>query len=413
MSELTLTEDQQAALEAFTSFIANPESEVFVLAGYAGTGKSTLVNYLLSELPKIIETTQMINQDETDWEVVLTATTNKAAEALAGITNGLVSTIHSHLKIIPQKDLQTGKSSLMIREDAGLRTHEILFIDEASYIDHELLQLIFECVDNCKIVFIGDPAQLTPVNSNKTPVFTAGFKTAQLSEVVRQAKGNPIIDLATTFRTTVNTGLWEQVTVDGQHIVHLPRDDFDRAVLAEMSRPDWHHNDSKVLAWTNKAVIAYNQGIRNILQGVPHLEVGDYAVCNEYINKGRQSIKTDQTVMVTDIEEATQHGVEGWLVELDRNSDFFLPASRDKKKALISEARAENNYTLLQYIERNWIDLRAQYACTINKSQGSTYDRVFIDLDDMAKCRNRNLLARMLYVAVSRAREQVFLTGNV
>jgi ATP-dependent exoDNAse (exonuclease V) alpha subunit len=61
----------------------------------------------------------------------------------------------------------------------------------------------------------------------------------------------------------------------------------------------------------------------------------------------------------------------------------------------------------------NWIDLRAAYAQTVNKSQGSTYDRVFIDLDDIRRCNSGDQIARMLYVAVSRAREQVFLTGDL
>lgn len=60
-----------------------------------------------------------------------------------------------------------------------------------------------------------------------------------------------------------------------------------------------------------------------------------------------------------------------------------------------------------------WIDLRAAYACTINKAQGSTYDKVFIDLDDIKKCNSGNQIARMLYVGVSRARLIVYLCGDL
>ena len=64
-------------------------------------------------------------------------------------------------------------------------------------------------------------------------------------------------------------------------------------------------------------------------------------------------------------------------------------------------------------IERTWIDLRAAYAQTVDKSQGSTYDKVFIDLDDISHCTSGARIARMLYVAVSRARHQVIFTGDL
>ena len=84
----------------------------------------------------------------------------------------------------------------------------------------------------------------------------------------------------------------------------------------------------------------------------------------------------------------------------------------DKNKRL-KEAKANNEISVIAQIETEWIDLRAAYACTINKAQGSTFDRVFIDLDDIRRCNSGDQIARMLYVGVSRARHQVFLTGDL
>jgi hypothetical protein len=125
------------------------------------------------------------------------------------------------------------------------------------------------------------------------------------------------------------------------------------------------------------------------------------------------SIRTDQTVQITAINPATEHGVTGWNVVLDDMHQAFLPASLVDVKAAIKRARNTDNWSLVQHIDTHWIDLRAAYACTINKSQGSTYDRVFIDLDDVRACRNMNTLARLMYVAVSRARLQVIMTGDL
>jgi len=82
-------------------------------------------------------------------------------------------------------------------------------------------------------------------------------------------------------------------------------------------------------------------------------------------------------------------------------------------EAKAKEARKNKNWSMVDDIEERWIDLRPAYACTINKSQGSTYDQVFIDLDDVKKCNNANTIARMLYVAVSRARDKVIFTGDL
>ena len=64
-------------------------------------------------------------------------------------------------------------------------------------------------------------------------------------------------------------------------------------------------------------------------------------------------------------------------------------------------------------MDNNWIDLRAAYASTINKAQGSTYKTVFIDLDDIKRCNSGDQIARMMYVGVSRASQRVWLTGDL
>ena len=413
MSEFTLTADQQAAYRSFVAFITDPVAAVFVLAGYAGTGKSTLVNKLLTDLPATLKTAQLIGQSDIDWEIQLTATTNKACEALAEITGEEVRTIQSFLGLRPVKNHKTRETELKAHRGAEVQQHKIIFIDEASMMDVNLLELLGDWTDECKIVFIGDPAQLPPVKSNTTPVFARGYPQSSLTEVVRQANGNPIIDLATAFRNTVNGAPWGQFKPDQEHIIHLPRHDFEKAIVTEFTRPDWQHSCSKVLAWTNKTVIAFNQAIRNVVQGVPELEAGDYAVCNNYLQAGKYSIKTDQTVLITEIHKSTQKGVNGWFIEMDGRHASFMPASLEEKKARLKKARDEEDYNTVRVIEDTWADLRAAYACTINKSQGSTYDRVFIDLDDIAKCHSGNQIARLMYVAVSRARHQVYLTGDL
>lgn len=408
----TLSDDQQAALDQFVKFLVSPVEQVFVLRGYAGTGKSTLVKTMMENMPKYLKMAKLVNDKAYDYEIALTATTNKAAEAFADITGMEVKTIHSFLGLRVNTDFRTGITQLIPRSSIPEQGY-ILIIDEASYIDSALLTHIFRQTTNCKIMFIGDPAQLKPVKATGTPVFDAGFTTAALEKVMRQAEGNPIIDMATHFRNIVMTGVWAPFKPDGQHIIHLPRGDFEDAIIDEFTRPNWRYKDSKILAWTNNCVIRYNHAVNNQISGDPNFAVGDYVVCNKHVMSGKQSIKTDQLVHITTIEDPViHHDVLGNFITLDHVNRFFFPKHLMDKKERIKVAKAMDDYHVLQEIEERWIDLRAAYAQTINKSQGSTYDKVFIDLDDIARCNNGDDIARMMYVGPSRARHQVYLTGD-
>jgi ABC-type transport system involved in cytochrome bd biosynthesis fused ATPase/permease subunit len=95
--ELVLTDDQEAALKAFCEFLFDPVERVFVLSGYSGTGKSTLVKTLIDRLPGYIRTVKLIDSTYKELQIQLTATTNKAAESFAHATGMDVITIHSFL----------------------------------------------------------------------------------------------------------------------------------------------------------------------------------------------------------------------------------------------------------------------------------------------------------------------------
>ena len=412
--QFVLTSDQQLALNAFNLFLIDPVETVFVLSGYSGCGKSTLVRTLLDRLPDFQKTVRLINPSQKDYLPELTATTNKAAENLSQITGMEVKTIHSFLGLRVQTDFRTNITTLVARANFTIPTNILLFIDEASFIDKELLGYVFSRTQNCKIVFIGDPAQLIPVKAINTPVFNAGFTGAALTEVVRQSAGNPIVDLSTKFRHTVNTGEFFGFKPDGHHIQRLDRSIFNEVIEEEFTRADWRYADSKILAWTNKCVIGFNQYVRNLAKGDPHFQVGDYAVCNSFLAIGKQSIKTDQLVQITAIEEDSEHhDVEGNWVTMDYTIRAFQPKSLAAKNTRIKQARAADDISLVTEIESRWVDLRGAYACTINKAQGSTFGSVFIDLDDVGRCNSGDQIARMLYVAVSRAKNHVYLTGDL
>lgn len=408
---LTLSAGQEAALLAFQQFLCDPEAKYFVLSGYAGTGKSTLVKTILANLDTYLACARLLN-DQVQEEYILTATTNKAAEALAQITGKEVKTIHSALRLTLNFDYEAGKNVL---SDDSVQAiyNKIVFIDEASYVSGQLMGYVDDNTMNCKIVYMGDKAQLTDVMTFDAPVFKAGFNEAGLTEVVRQAAGNPIIEIATSLREWVNTGIAPKIRLDHNHVRHVDRATFDNEIVTEFSRRDWRYASSKVLAWTNKTVIEYNKFVREHAKGDPDFQVGDYATVNNYTKAGRISFKTDAMVHINDIGEPQyRDDVRGRFFTIN-GTPVFVPFSLADWNARIKRAKAEKDYEKVKYLSESWADLRAVYAQTVNKSQGSTYDKVFIDLDDISRCRQTKVLARMLYVAVSRARHNVILTGDL
>lgn len=411
--EFTLTVDQQGAMDALYQFLCDPIETVFVLSGYSGCGKSTLIRTLLDCLPGFMKTARLIDPSQKEYVVELTATTNKAAENLSAITGIPASTIHSFLGLRVQTDYRTNVTTL-IPKNRDIAEGYLLVIDEASYIDNQLLNLIFSKTRKCKIIFVGDPAQLTPVKSTGTPVFDAKFTGAALTQVVRQAEGNPIVDLSTKFRQTVNTGNFFSFKPDGHHIQYMERAAFNKAIEMEFSRPNWRYQDSKILAWTNKCVINYNHFVRNHVMGDPQFEVDDYAICNSFLQIGRQAIKTDQLVQITTISpDIERMGVLGNDFVLDHTITSFMPKTLASRNARIRQAKADGELYKVAEIDNEWVDLRSAFACTVNKAQGSTFDTVFIDLDDIRRCNSGEQIARMLYVGVSRARHHVYLTGDL
>jgi hypothetical protein len=410
---IQLNEQQQAAKDQFMSFLSDTDATDFVLEGFAGTGKSTLVSVLLDESPKMLAAIQLITQEHREWEIVCAATTNKAAEVFGHMSGHEVKTVHKTLGLRIQKDHKTNTAFTIEIDKRHKLRNVLLFIDEASYLDVDLIQMIKKKCLDCKIVYIGDPAQLAPIKKTVSPIFNLGFPTAKLTAIMRQAQGNPIIELSAKFRDVVNGADWFQTELDNHHLVWLPRHEFEAEILKVFSDPDLRGDSARVLAYTNKAVIAFNKGIRGAIQGLSDLQIGDYAIVNNAIHTSSCKLNTDQEVCITHAQPCTQLDVPGRMVVMDSTYEAFLPYHLEDKKQRLKQARANGHWISVAEIEDQWVDLRAAFSCTINKSQGSTYDKVFIDLDDVRKCNSGNQISRLMYVAVSRARYNVYFTGDL
>lgn len=433
---IALNVGQENAVKEVHGFLSTVEENFMTIKGAPGTGKTTVVKHVVSSLEKYHKTRELLGmKGKTNLKVIFAATTNKACDALKhslGAHNE-VRTIHSHLGLVMETDPLTHKDHLVDSHRNLDLSHQLIFIDEASYIDNELMDFLYKKVHHTtKVVFLGDPAQLKNPGSNVMPAFDSGFREAELTEIMRVQHGetvNPIQPVCEALRAYILSGCQGDLPppiMDNKHIHWLPRDKFDALLLKDMTSPDWSFNTSKLIAWRNKTVVSYNRRVNQALQGTPVFVDGDYAVNNHFVKgtKTTGALRTDAMVLIEKIEPTTSMGVKGYMVYLDAvpGKIFFMPekhsdiinVQRKLLKTLTDDFEHDKPiHDMITTIKNTWVDLRPVFAQTVFKSQGSTYRRVFVDLSDIGACRDWDQKIRMLLVALSRAQMQVFLTGDL
>lgn len=386
---MQLNQGQQKALDTLLAAVIDPNQKLITLTGAGGTGKTTILKQLIKELEDLAV---LMPEYLLTWH--FTATTNKAVAALSDAIGPSVevTTIHNLLGLVPQQ----GK--LKQRRAPTVQHKSIVVIDEASYIGEELAQHIAPIVDQVTlIIFVGDSYQLPPVKDEISDIFDPKIiPQIELTQVMRQADGNPIQELSLALRDVVKNHGEPNITLDGVNISWLNSDDFIKAFCNDciISAP----GAVRALAWTNQTAQHYNNQAALACNGRTEFHAGDIVVNNHYFKSSQQSIPTDAIVRI--------YSISPWFTDFGKTMRN-IATSYGEITELHKDYTATPEQRLYYYP-----DLRYTYASTINKAQGSTYDTVYIDLNDLAKCNDRDLQLRLLYVAVSRARHKVVFTGD-
>ncbi len=421
MSTLKLTNDQNNASAAFTSFLLDDNEKFFVISGGAGSGKSTLLKHLLDTLEDKYKMVNMLKQrNQKCLTVALTATTNKAVAVLKEMGNAEPTTIHSFLKLTLKPNFKTGKTQLVKTKKTQKISNHLIVIDEASMIDFidpdgamTLYDFIEELVDDsCKIVLVGDQFQLAPVNHSTTLMETLSCDKAELNQILR----NTGIIKATgqQFKDTVKTGKFNPIIADGCDLQQVDGPTFQRLMDQAFTDEHYTSHTAKVLAWTNARVIAYNDHIRKLKGYGSSITAGETVVTTKPIIGRGYNIPIDSDVYIKDIEpETKERNVAGCYVTLGSGHTAFLPNSQVEAKALLKRYAKKKDWMEYFSVKDSWLDLRPNYASSTHKAQGSTYETVFIDMINIGKCRVPSDVARMCYVAITRASKQVIIYGDL
>ena len=418
-----LNQGQKDAAEAFMEFLFSPDKE-YIITGPAGVGKTYLMNYINDNtMPRYEEMCELMGIEPLYNGVVMTATTNKAADVLSQSVGRPAQTVHSYFNLTVRDDYSTGQTTIKKTNRWKVHGNKIIFIDEASMIDTELWKMLQEGTVNCKLVYVGDRHQLAPINEDLSPVYKHDTEMSEILVPVRNAGSPALLNVCQQLRDTVATGIFQPIQevpgvidiLDGQQM----QDEILNTFLHQT-------HASRILAYTNKRVIEYNDHIRSIRNLPAGYQVGEFVVTTSVVHHGSGQIPVE-----TELEILQNHGparlsIDGehdvWLdVEYLDVKDSLgvtlqkIPVMTDRKHfneltAYYSKAKQWSTYFDLK---NNIADLRPRDAATVHKSQGSTYDTVFIDLGNISTCHQPKQVARMLYVAFSRAKSRVFLYGQL
>ncbi len=446
---------QDVVLQKLSHFVlSGSKDSLFLLKGYAGTGKTTLIGTLVKNLWKA------------KLKAVLLAPTGRAAKVISNYSGKQAQTIHRNI-YYPKKN-SSGGVAFQLKQNKYRDT--IFIVDEASMIPDtpsdsklfengslldDLMMFVYSGY-NCKILFIGDTAQLPPVKLEVSPALnpdnlSIGFNKEvtqiELDEVVRQAEDSGILMNATRLREYLNDGFYDsfQFQISGYSDIVRFIDGHEIMDALNESYSSSGHEESVIILRSNKRANIYNQQIRSrILFQEEELSTGDYlmVVKNNYFwldNKSEAGfIANGDIIRVLEIYAIKElYGFKFAEVKIDmvdypNQKSFETVLLLDTLTSETPSLSYEESNQLYQEVMKdfegekskykkflavknnkyfNSLQVKFSYAITCHKSQGGQWDKVFIEQPYLADGIITKDYLRWLYTAVTRAKKNLYLIG--
>lgn len=454
------TKEQEKAIILLADFLLSRERDtVFLLKGYAGTGKTSL-------LAALVRTLGMLQQ-----RVMLLAPTGRAAKVLSSYAGVPAYTIHR--KIYRQKSITDMD---VFQNDVNLRQDTLFIVDEASMIANDahdttvfgtgrllddLMHYVYSC-EGCRLVLVGDTAQLPPVGEEESPALSRtmlegyGMEVTelQLTQVVRQLEESGILWNATMLRSLIqNDEMFEFPKLRGKtfpDVKALPGEELIEAL--EQSYRKYGTDGTIVVTRSNKRANIYNNGIRaRILDHEEELSSGDLIMVakNSYFWTEREQsangVASDTMAFIANGDIAVvrrlrnERSFYGFrfadailefpdydnremevTVLLDTLQSEAPALTRQQQEALFQGVwedypeltnRRDRMKRLRQDPYYNALQIKYAYAVTCHKAQGGQWEHVYIDQGYITEEMLTPDYFRWLYTAITRATEQVYLVN--
>lgn len=386
---------QNTALNRVSKWLDSKDSQVFYLAGFAGTGKTTLARHLAE-----------------DYETLFAAYTGKAALCMQKAGCQGASTIHKIL-YVPEKEKmgaikaleakiaeatedvsgfvleleELKKPKFKLNEESPIQDADLVVLDECSMIDEEMAQDALSF--GTKILVLGDPMQLPPVKG--TGYFTAKEPDFTLTEIHRQALDNPIIALSKLVRENG----------------YIPIDFAPNAkrILRRSLTPEMARDATQILTGKNDTRRAWNKRMRKAYGRTdPYPVEGDKLICLK--NHPELDLLNGMFADVT----KTFGAPESFALNLGIHTELGKPIDELAVYSIPFQEYGDPDIGKMvpYYIQRNLQQFDYGYCITVHKAQGSQFDHVLLD-DDQFLSWKPDQRRRWLYTAVTRAVESIIV----
>ncbi len=450
-----LTEKQDIFFQQMAQFCSSDKTdEVFVLKGYAGTGKTTLIATLVDSLREI------------NKRAVLLAPTGRAAKVIANYSKKEAFTIHK--KIYFPKKTKAGGVSFTLQPNKYSNT--LFIVDEASMISDALsdskmyengsllddLIMYVAAGKNCKLIFLGDGAQLPTVNLIGSPAldidllslnYNLEVSHIELDEVMRQEENSGILYNATELRLLLNEyfpDTFKFKLTNFKDIVRLV-DGYDIENAINQAYDTCGIEDTAIILKSNKRANQYNQQIRTkILSKESDLSAGDYlmVVKNNYFWLKDEEAAEAGFIANGDIIEVLEifkiqelygfnfASVKVRMVDYPNQKSFETMLLLDTIKSEAASLTYEESNKLYQEVIKDYdgqagykkmlkikenpyfnaLQVKFSYAITCHKSQGGQWHSVFVEQPYLPNGIDKEYI-RWLYTAITRAKEKLYLIG--
>ncbi|WP_396600986.1 ATP-dependent RecD-like DNA helicase [Algibacter sp. R77976] len=445
---------QNIVLQQLAEFIfdKNPNA-LYLLKGYAGTGKTTIVGAIVTNLWKAKKS------------AVLMAPTGRAAKVISNYSKKEAFTIHKKI-YFPKKEKSGGvkfvlqpnkhKNTIFIVDEASMipdTPGDSKFSENGSLLD-DLMKYVYSG-HNCKLLLIGDTAQLPPVKLDLSPAldertlalnYDKEVTRMELDEVVRQELDSGILANATVLREALSSAFFDTFKFDLAHYKDIIRlvDGYEIMDAINDAYSDLGKEETAIIVRSNKRANLYNQQIRNrILFNEHELTAGDYlmVVKNNYFWVKPTSeagfIANGDIIEVLEIFSIQEiYGfrfaeVKIRMVDYPKMTPFETVLLLDTIDAETPSLPYEDSNRLYQEVMKDFEDetskykkflkvknnkhfnalqVKFSYAITCHKSQGGQWQTVFVEQPYLPNGIDKEYL-RWLYTAVTRAKEKLYLIG--
>jgi ATP-dependent exoDNAse (exonuclease V) alpha subunit len=448
------TVKQNLFFQKIAVFLFNSSNdEIFVLKGYAGTGKTTIISTVINHLEAI------------NMKCVLLAPTGRAAKVISNYSGKPAYTIHKRI-YFPKKS-KGGGVSFTLQQNKFKNT--IFIVDESSmisdtsqdsklYENGSLLDDLFffvEAGNNCKLLLVGDTAQLPPVNMTVSPAldihtlslhYQKNVQHIELDEVMRQAESSGILFNATQLRELLDSHFIDtfQFNLKGFKDIIRLQDGYEIQDAIHSAYDHYGLEDTVFIVRSNKRANQYNQQIRtSILSKESELSTGDYlmVVKNNYfwLKEDTEAgfIANGDIIEVLEIRKIQElYGFKFATVKI-RMVDYPNQAPIDTilmldtitsespsltyeqsnqlyQEVLLDYEDEKQQYKKLQKVKENEyfnaLQVKFSYAITCHKSQGGQWKTVFVEQPYLPDGIDADYV-RWLYTAITRAEEKLYLIG--